>query len=180
MLRVFGKIRSLGCVSRGRDPHLRPLLLSSCPGIFGKSLEISPPALFRKRMAQESHFEILQMLTAIPVPAFVFDMETRRFLAANTAFEKLLCYSDAELQTMTVSEIRPAEDAVLLQRAIEQEPPEGAVEWRYLCKSGTPLHVHIKYRNSDFLIGGHMHHTRLVVVTSWDWKPVKTAREVFE
>jgi len=131
-------------------------------------------------MGKEPDFDILHMLTAIPVPAFVFDMETRYFLAANPAFENLLGYSNDELRTMTMSEIRPAEDLALLERALKQEPPEGAVEWRYVSKSGELLHVSIKYRNSEFLIGGRLHHTRLVVVTSWDKKRVKTAREVFE
>jgi PAS domain S-box-containing protein len=131
-------------------------------------------------MGKEPDFNILHMLAAIPVPAFIFDMETRRFLAANPQFEKLLGYSDKELRTMTVSEIRPKEDVALLERALKQEPPEGAVEWRYVSKSGELLHVSIKYRNSEFLIGGRLHRTRLVVVMSWDKKPVRTAREVFE
>ena len=131
-------------------------------------------------MVKESHFDILQMLTAIPVPAFVFDLETRYFLAANPGFERLLGYSSEELRTKKVSEIRPAEDVALLERALKEEPPEGAVEWRYIHKNGELIHVQLKYRNSEFLIGRRLHHTRLVVVTSWDTEAVKKARDVFD
>jgi PAS domain S-box-containing protein len=131
-------------------------------------------------VGKESDFDILNMLAAIPVPSYVFDMETRRFLAANPAFEDLLGYSNEELQQMTVNELRPKDNVALLERALKAQPPEGAVEWRYVSKSGDLLHVSIKYRNSEFLIGGRLHHTRLVVVTSWDRAPTRRARALFE
>src|SRR3954449_11797147 len=104
-------------------------------------------------MATAPDFDILHMLTAIPVPAWVFDIESRKFLGANAAFEKLLGYSNEELQQMTIDKIRPADDLAMLERAVNEEPPEGSVEWRYVRKNGELIDVQIKYRNSEFLIG---------------------------
>jgi PAS domain S-box-containing protein len=131
-------------------------------------------------MATAPDFDILHMLTAIPVPAWVFDLESRRFLGANAGFEKLLGYSNEELQQMTIDKIRPAEDVAMLERAVREEPPEGAVEWRYVHKSGELIDVQIKYRNSEFLVAGRLRRTRLVVITGWESEKVRKARDVFE
>jgi two-component system, cell cycle sensor histidine kinase and response regulator CckA len=82
------------------------------------------------------------VLGALPIPAFAFDMNTLRFVTVNEEFERLLGYSAAELRQMTVEEIRPESDLVLLHRALSQTPPEGAVEWVYRRKNGSLVKVH--------------------------------------
>ena len=123
--------------------------------------------------------EANSIVCSVPIPAFVFHRETRRFLAANALFVDLLGYTENELLEMFIDQIRPPEDLPLLEKAVQSDPPQGATEWRYIRKDGTLLYVRIRYRNNELVENGKRYRVRFVVVESWDECPIKSAREMF-
>ena len=88
-----------------------------------------------------------------PQPMWVYDQETRRFLAVNNAAVHHYGYSRQEFLAMTIEEIRPPEDvAILNQYLTSQVPPQfnRAGEWRHQKKDGTIINVEITSNRLDF------------------------------
>ena len=80
-----------------------------------------------------------------PLPTWVVDRATLRYLAVNDAAVEHYGYTREEFLSMDIAQIRPPEDAAPVRRAV---PKEGAgLErmgvWRHLKKDGTPIQVEI-------------------------------------
>lgn len=88
--------------------------------------------------------EFAQALLALPVPVWVYDPVTAGFLDVNELALELYGYSRQDLLTMTLFDVRPADDAEdtkrLLQNAGEQAVFGGPV--RHTKADGTLLFVH--------------------------------------
>jgi PAS domain S-box-containing protein len=81
-----------------------------------------------------------------PLPAWVFDLETLKFLAVNDAAVSVYGYSRDEFLAMTIADIRPPEDvptlrAMVAHTAATGSPGGGA--WRHRKKDGTVIEVEI-------------------------------------
>ena len=76
-----------------------------------------------------------------PVPMWVFDEETLRFLAVNDAATVQYGYSAQEFLSMTIEQIRPPEDVPKLREALATMTPEllHSRGWRHLCKDGREI-----------------------------------------
>jgi two-component system sensor histidine kinase UhpB len=77
-----------------------------------------------------------------PLPMWVVDMETLRFLAVNDAALRLYEYSREEFLAMTAAELRPAEDHAAFREFLRREA--GAVHYgvfRHLKKTGEPIDI---------------------------------------
>jgi PAS domain S-box-containing protein len=128
----------------------------------------------RQPARQKMEAEVREMLLHIPAPAYVADQDTLHFTIVNQRFEELLGYTEAELQDMTIEQIRPAEDVPLLRQSVASEAPPGFVYWRYLRKSGQLLDVKIHYRDLPYVSDeGRQIRSRLIVVEFWQegWLP---------
>jgi PAS domain S-box-containing protein len=114
-------------------------------------------------------------------PAFFFDVESKEILVANSHFASLMGYEKSELLTMNVYQLRPPEDAAKLDRALKQQPPEGAVEWRYKTRTGEILYVQITYRDSVYMDkqAKRSRNVRLVLISSWNKNSLKSADDLF-
>ena len=81
----------------------------------------------------------------IPIPAWVYDLETLAFLGVNDAAVETYGFQRDEFLAMTIKEIRPPEDVpVLLEtisRAEEGEPGDGL--WRHRTHDGKLIQVQI-------------------------------------
>lgn len=119
------------------------------------------------------------LLSALPVPAFIFDIEERRFLFINRLFCEMMGYSEEELLRIPLDEIRPPEDIERFHRALGELPPEGAIEWRYLTKDKRILHVTLRYRNMTYANHGRAIAARFVVVTDQSDQPTRPSAEVY-
>lgn len=98
----------------------------------------------------ESRYRLL--FEAHPVPMWVYDLETLRFLAVNDAAIDHYGYSRAEFLAMTIADIRPSEDVPGLLESIAQVK-EGLVraEARRHCKKeGVPIDVEIVSHTLDW------------------------------
>lgn len=80
-----------------------------------------------------------------PIPMWIYDKDTLRFLAVNEAAQELYGYSEKEYLNMTLKDIRPEEDIPLL---LEPDANSGRVPpirktWRHKKKDGSIMHVEI-------------------------------------
>ena len=80
-----------------------------------------------------------------PIPLWVYDRETLRFLAVNDTAVERYGYTRDELLAMTIADIRPPEDVPRLMDSVARAPegPEHAGLWRHLRKDGSVVEVEI-------------------------------------
>ncbi len=80
-----------------------------------------------------------------PLPMWVYEVETLRFLAVNDAAVAHYGYSREEFFSMTIKDIRPSEDIPDLLRNIAQinSGIDAAVFWRHRKKNGEIIDVEI-------------------------------------
>jgi two-component system, cell cycle sensor histidine kinase and response regulator CckA len=87
-----------------------------------------------------------------PLPMWVVDRDTLRYLAANDAAVEHYGYSRDEFLSMNITQLRPAEDVAAVQRAIPKEKAglEKMGVWRHVKKGGTLIHVDIAIHTLAF------------------------------
>jgi len=67
---------------------------------------------------QESEKRYSELFHLSPIPMWVYDIETLRFIEVNEAMERHYGYSANELKELTIKDIRPQEDITLLEETI--------------------------------------------------------------
>ncbi len=92
------------------------------------------------------------LFEAIPLPIFVFDAETFRYLAVNEAAIRRYGYSREELLQMTVLDIRPTEDIPRLKTTLANLDGNNLQTgvWRHRAHDGTIFEVEITTHALDF------------------------------
>ncbi|MBZ5526279.1 MAG: PAS domain S-box protein [Acidobacteriia bacterium] len=105
-------------------------------------------AIERKQAEQvlrdrESSFHSL--FAGNPLPMWLYDVETLRFLEVNEAAISQYGYTEEEFLAMRIADIRPAEDLPRLRKYIDspRENYRHAGEWRHRLKSGRIIDVDI-------------------------------------
>ncbi len=102
--------------------------------------------------AEEMHRKHVQvsdyhrMFRENPMPMFVYDVATMRFITVNDAAIKKYGYSLPEFQAMTIKDIRPPEEVPKLQKVLPHQPKTGYHDfgiWPHRKKDGTDFYVHI-------------------------------------
>jgi PAS domain S-box-containing protein len=80
-----------------------------------------------------------------PLPMWVYDAETLRFLAVNDAAVRHYGYTREEFLAMAITEIRSVDEVDQLLESIEQEGPGSPLPrtWRHRRKDGTLIDVEI-------------------------------------
>lgn len=96
-----------------------------------------------------------------PLPMWVYDPSTLRFLTVNEAAIRHYGYSRREFLGMTIKDIRPAEDvpALLADVKANRSTPTVTSVWRHRKKDGTLIDVEIT--SHEFQFGEHK--TKLVL-----------------
>ncbi len=88
----------------------------------------------------------------LPLPQWVYSIETLRFLEVNDAALAKYGYSQEEFLAMTIKDIRPPDDLERLKHWLAPERIGNAhrIEWQHRCKDGRILDVEAFGRNVDF------------------------------
>src|ERR1051325_7831061 len=128
-----------------RDGTEFPIELSVTPIRVGNEWSFSAflRDLTERKRAEESlrasEGRYRSLFESTPAPMWVYDLETRRILAVNTAAIAQYGYSADEFHEMTIDQLRPPEDvAVLHEHLARGTPPgfHGAGTWRHRRKDG--------------------------------------------
>lgn len=86
-----------------------------------------------------------------PLPMWVYDLETLRFLAVNAAAIAHYGFSEEEFKGMTVQDIRPAEEVVRLLKIVGHPSSAGREGiWRHRKKDGSLIDVEITRQSLKF------------------------------
>jgi PAS domain S-box-containing protein len=122
---------------------------------------------------RESEQRYRVLFESNPNPMWVYDLETLAFLGVNEAAISHYGYSRDEFLSMTIKDIRPAEDVPLLMENVAQvtEGLDEAGVWRHRKKDGTVIDVVITSHTIAF--GGR----RAEVVLAHDVTEKRRAEE---
>jgi PAS domain S-box-containing protein len=109
-----------------------------------------------KRIEQalrESEEQYRLLFESNPHAMWVYDLETLKFLAVNDSAIDRYGYSREEFLSMTILDIRPAEDIKVLSDYLSSTNAglDHAGEWRHKKKDGTVINVEITSHRLDFL-----------------------------
>ena len=96
-------------------------------------------------------FQASCLLNPLPVPAYLWDIETQKFFAANDALLQLLGYSEEELCKLDWRNLVVAEEIITAQRAIDVGAIMKAVRWHWRKKDGTVIGVTLASRRTPFV-----------------------------
>jgi PAS domain S-box-containing protein len=110
-------------------------------------MQRSPTDQGRAHAAPLRHDDARQRLLfeASPLPMWVYDLETLRFLDVNDVACQKYGYSREEFLSMTLRDIRPPEDIALVEQSVRDTPPEtfNSGVWRHRLKDGSLISVEI-------------------------------------
>ena len=112
-------------------------------------------AIERTRAAervQVSERKYRQLFEGNPTAMFVYDAETLRFLAVNEAAVRRYGYTREEFLAMTLTDMRPEEEAVKLREVLAQYRggTARATGLRHQRRDGTLIDVEVTYDDIDF------------------------------
>jgi PAS domain S-box-containing protein len=98
---------------------------------------------------RESEARYRELFESSPLPMWVYDTETLRFLMVNQAALLRYGYTRAEFAQLSLTDLRPAEDHERLRAAVSKrrDAPE---LWRHVTKAGELLTVEITAHDLDF------------------------------
>jgi len=105
-----------------------------------------------RRAASESEYRYRLLFDANPLPMWVYDRETLRFLAVNEAAMRQYGYTREEFLAMTIEQIRPPQDIPALRLALKSIPrdPHRTGTWRHRKKDGEIIDVNIVGNSIEF------------------------------
>jgi len=119
---------------------------------FNKALEDQVRAQTRDLQASEEKYRTLFYQS--PLPKWIYDIETLRFLEVNESAVRHYGYSQDEFKSMTIRDIRPAEDLPRLMEDVEgiRMSPDAYVDnsWRHIKKDGEIIDVELTAHGIEF------------------------------
>jgi PAS domain S-box-containing protein len=103
---------------------------------------------------KDSQEEFMSLFNHSPLPMWLFDTETLRFIRVNDAFCNYYGYAPEEYMTMTIKDIRPSEDIPILEKmlanTLKKNLSNNAKTVRHRKKNGEIIHVKIKTSKVTF------------------------------
>lgn len=124
------------------------------PQILANPLTDSHESWSAHLAESDAGFQLL--FASNPLPMWIFDNETHRFLAVNDAAVEKYGYSREEFLAMTVEEIRPVEDVLVFRNyhaQVKNDPSSGLnkpLSWRHRAKDGRIIDVETTWHQIPF------------------------------
>ena len=106
----------------------------------------------RAELAAQTEREFRTLFSGNPLPMWIYDLTTLRFLEVNDAAVQNYGYAHDEFLAMTIKDIRPASDVARLVTNVGQsrQTLEHAGSWRHRVKSGEIIDVEITSHTITF------------------------------
>jgi diguanylate cyclase (GGDEF)-like protein/PAS domain S-box-containing protein len=129
--------------------HVEALASAGSPGLRSDAVVMTARDMTDWHAAQETLLkseENFRLLFAYnPQPMWVYDRETLAFLEVNRAATDHYGYSRDEFLSMTISDIRPREEANRLKKVLSKERSgqETTRDWRHQLKDGRLIYVDV-------------------------------------
>ncbi|MEJ2883583.1 PAS domain S-box protein [Pedobacter sp. GR22-6] len=98
-------------------------------------------------LLQRERQKYVDLFNLSPLPQWVYDKETLSFLDVNEAAIRQYGYTHEEFLSMTLKDIRPAEDAGLIEEIVGYKVVEGKADLsllRHVKKNGELIYVSVK------------------------------------
>ncbi len=124
-------------------------------------------------MLRKSEEQYRLLFDSNPIPMWVFDRTTLRFLEVNAAATRQYGFTESEFLAMTLADICPAEDTADLLHGLMSGVHEPEA-WRHRKKNGVVIDVEIVCNGLDF------HGTRAVLVAAYDITEQKRSKEMLQ
>ncbi len=152
---TLGEEAAVECIKQGVSDYVLKDRLARLPVAVHRALEEKTLREERTRAEQalrESEAGFRLLFANNPLPMWVFDTETLRFLQVNDAAVAHYGYSREEFLHMRTADICPAEDAPQPLQALGRETPEQhlAGQWRHRVKAGRIIDVEIASHKLEF------------------------------
>lgn len=137
ILRHHGRVRHLRLRARPRIDRRGVQVLT------GTLLDVTDVTEAQERLAlAEAQYRYLFELS--PVPLWVFDLESRRFVAVNQATVELYGWSPLQFLDMSLSDLAVPDTAPDLQAAaLTDATAENGLMWRHITSDNRIVHVRI-------------------------------------
>jgi two-component system cell cycle sensor histidine kinase/response regulator CckA len=100
-----------------------------------------------ERMDVEERYR--QLFESSPLPMWVYDIQTLRFLAVNDAAIRRYGYTRDEFLSRSLTELRPADDHDSLREDVARRTDAPRI-WRHVTKSGESLAVEVTAHDLEF------------------------------
>jgi hypothetical protein len=144
---------------RHRDGTWRDLEAVSSRLVTGAGtpmLVVNARDVTERRLAERRQRDTEEQYRALfdlnPLPMWLYDRGSLRFLAVNEAAVQAYGYTRDEFLDLTIKDIRPPEDVAALKQSIRQSAGGDRVAgtWRHRRKNGTLMDVAIRSADVDF------------------------------
>jgi PAS domain S-box-containing protein len=156
--------------------HNRARQAADSPGmrLRGVMTDITSRKLSEQAL-MDSEQRYAALFDAAPVPMWVYDIVTTRFLAVNHAAIQAYGYSAAEMLSMTIFDIRPQAEHERLRQQLAESAPVHRNTWQHRRKDGSLFSVDVVSQSIQY--AGHA--ARFVVALDMTAQ-VKAEKEVQE
>jgi PAS domain S-box-containing protein len=154
----FGEDQAVECLQAGATDYLLKQRLERFIPAVRRALQEAEERRRRRQVEtelRESEERHRLMFQSNPLPLWVYDVETLRFLAVNKAAVMQYGYSEAEFLGMTIRDIRPFNQLPQLDYALSAVKPEQSTlgRWQHRKKDGQVIHVDVS--SESILLNGH-------------------------
>ena len=104
-------------------------------------------------MAQKNNAPLPELFQAHPIPMWIYDSHTLRFVAVNAAAVAHYGYREAEFLGLTIEDIRPKTELRALDENLRNAPESGletSGPWQHQKKDGTLIDVEVSSHSLTF------------------------------
>ena len=104
---------------------------------------------------EQAESQFRELFERNPLPFWVFDTQTLRFLAVNEAAIRNYGYSREEFLAMTILDIRPRDDADAVKTALVDLQDVGDSDRIWIHRTREGRHIEVRVHSSSITFSGH-------------------------